>query len=326
MNDDSIAVKQPQPQPAAATVEPTAAPQATITTTQQSHTHYAKKHEVDTTATAISEPPTPQESTPDTTQSQIETFHLQPFGFAGDSIDSLKLSAIPPQGEGGDPTAYAASQNTAVSSVLIACFLVMIYALSQARGQIAKIVRHIMDNRYNRSMTIASLPELRYLFLLIICTAAELGLIYFNATTTSLDEEALSTLPTIGIYSAIALAYIIAKGVMYVIINWVFFSREQRGAWTDVYVTLMAALGVALLPIALAQTYLEISADTTLTLAIVAVGIQKIVSLSKAYDIFFSRSGGMLHVVPYFLTLDLLPIAALIQAWQMCQATLTTMI
>jgi len=314
----------------AVATESAAAGQQAATAAPQSHRSHAPKPIAPTTgsyadSTAVTVAATPSASVQpvggDT--AELPAFSPQLFGLDGDSTAAFSLSTVPPRGEGGDPTAYAAWQNTAVGGTLIGCFLLIVYALSQSRGQISKIVRHIIDNRHNRSMTIASLPELRYMFLLMLCTAAECGLIYFNFTTTSIDEEALPTLPTVGIYAAVALVYIMAKGILFGVVNWTFFSREQGAAWTDVYVTMTAALGVALLPVAVAQTYTGVSAEAVAAMAAVAVGLQKLVSLRKAYDIFFSRFGEALHTLPYFVTLELLPIAALLWAWQECREMIT---
>lgn len=322
MKPDSIAVIQPQVEPQATTVEPQSTEQPASISTAQSHKHRTVTASPDSLSATSDITLQPQEQAIDTAPDEPTEFKTLPFGFEGDSIDSLSIASIAPQGEGGDPTAYEASQNTVIGSMLICCFLVIIYALSRAQGQLKKIVSHVITNRHNRSMTIASLPELRYMFLLTICTTIETALLFYNATTTGINEESLSTLPTIGIYAAIVLVYIMMKGMLFVVVNWVFFSREQRAAWTDVYVVLTAGLGVVLLPIVLLQTYIDIDSTVLLWIVVAAVAMQKIVAMRKAIDIFFSGRSSVLHVIPYTLTLDLLPICCLILALQQCHESI----
>lgn len=315
MNPDSIAAIQPQEQPTQELPEATVS-HATTTI------HRATVAQQDTLSAYTTYKVEPEPKAEEPQADTLAELHLMEFGFTGDSIDSVAFLSVEPQGEGGDPTAYEASQNTVIGSLLICCFLVIIYALSQAKGQLQKIVSHVVANRHNRSMTVASLPELRFMFLLAICTTIECALLFYNATTTGIDEESLSTLPTIGIYAAVVLVYIMAKGLGFVVVNWVFFTREQRAAWIDVYVVLTAALGVVLLPIVVMQTYVDIDAKVLLWIVVAVVAMQKIVAMRKAYDIFFSGRNSALHVIPYILTLDLLPIAGLILALLQCHESI----
>lgn len=345
MNDDSIATLQPEPQPQAVAIEPDSSREAATTANPSGQNGIAiqpiRQHAEEQTDTASgqgyaaawsdggsAEALADSAITADGGGEQADSaalggFITLPRDFVADSAWLQRQWSLDAQGEGGDPTAYSSASDSVVGGVIIACFLVMVYALSNARGQIAKITRHIMDNRHRRSMTIASLPELRHLFLLVACTAAETGLVYYNYTVPGLPGGAMGALPMIGAYTAVALAYMMAKGLCYTFLNWVFFTREQRSAWTDVFVYFNAALGVALFPITVAQTYLGLAPATLIAVVALAVGAQKAMLAHKAYDIFFARSGAMPHTLLYFATLELLPVALLLTALGGCREALT---
>lgn len=326
MTDDSIATITPHPQLQEQTVQQEGEPQKALSEETLSQNKAAAEphrmhHRIvaDTVATPHGSIAEPQQRESEAADSRQWAFKPLPFGQEADSTDTYAILSEPAQGEGGDPTTYSSSRDSSIGGLCILCFLLIIYALSSARSQIMNITRGIFDTTHRRDMAIMSLPEMRYLFLLLFCTAIEQGLLFFSFSNDDIDDIALPTIAVVGIYAAIYIAFIAAKAFVYVFVNWVFFHRDQNSAWIDVFVYINAATGIILFPLMLIQIYAPMQRETAVWIVVAAIGATKLISMCKAHDIFFPRYPITLHLLLYIFTFEILPIGALIKAWQLCQ-------
>lgn len=333
MIGDTLTTIQPQEHTTATTIKPdTAHHNAPVTPhddvsadyTRQYQQHPATPIDAATELYSTRIYPTDSSTTAiNTQQAAVDTtggIHFTlPFSAAPDSTSTLMLGMADPSTQGGDPTIYSLRHDTTVGVTLVICFLLIVYALNRTQNQMGKIVRGILDNTRHRTFTIASLPEMRYLMLLIFCTAIETALVYYNITTTSAPDTSLTTAPIVGIYTAIAIVYLIVKTLVYNFINWVFFSKEQRSAWNGVYVLATSVTSLLLFPILIAQIYLELNANETIIALIVVLGILKLLEMSKAAGIFFGQELTPLHITIYLSVLEIIPIGALISILELCR-------
>ena len=146
---------------------------------------------------------------------------------------------------------------------------------------------------------------MRFHLFLVMQTSLLLSIIYYFFTRGGergrLDSD--SQLLTIGVFFTAFIAYFILKNIIYGIVNWVFFSRKDRGKWSKTWLFLTSLEGVLLFPLVLLQVYFSLSLQAAL--------IYKMLSFYKCYAIFFKRSGASLQIFLYFCALEVMPALAL---------------
>lgn len=249
-----------------------------------------------------------------------------PFLSAPDSTSTHLLGLADPKAQGGDPTIYSLRHDTTVGVVLVLCFMLIIYAINRTQSQIGKIARSFLDSTKRRTLNIASLPEMHYLLQLMLCSAIEVALIYYNLTAATTLDTAFRPPLIMVIYVAIAIVYLGLKTLFYAFINWVFFDSEQRAAWNGVYVLATAASSLLLFPILIAQIYLGLSAVGTMIAVVALLGTMKLLEMSKAASILFAGEIAPIHTTIYLSVMEIVPFGVLIAVLDICREAIILMI
>ena len=109
------------------------------------------------------------------------------------------------------------------------------------------------------------------------------------------------------------LVYFVLKRLMSGFVNWIFFCRKKIFTWQRANTFLFVAEAIFFLVLAIAVMFLPIPPSNMLLLALFFVAFVKIVLLFRTYQIFFSKIYGILHLIVYFCTLELMPLFVLQQ-------------
>ena len=213
----------------------------------------------------------------------------------------------------GTPSPYAVSNDNTVTALLLGCFVMAMIAFSVSRNFILKQIKSFFHvSRSNANVT-ETTYEVRFHLFLVMQTSLLLSIIYYFFTRGGergrLDSH--SQLLTIGVFFTAFIAYFMLKNIIYGIVNWVFFSRKDRGKWSKTWLFLTSLEGVLLFPLVLLQVYFSLSLQAALIYTLFVIIFIKMLSFYKCYAIFFKRSGASLQIFLYFCALEVMPALAL---------------
>ena len=110
-----------------------------------------------------------------------------------------------------------------------------------------------------------------------------------------------------GIYIGVLISYLIIKWFIYSFINWVFFEKEKNKLWIEAVFNIIAALGFILFITALYIVFLDSEFHFSAKIILIIIFISKILLFYKCFRYFFRGFHGVLHLILYFCTLEIIP-------------------
>lgn len=97
------------------------------------------------------------------------------------------------------------------------------------------------------------------------------------------------------------------KQMLYKVVNFSFFSKEQRGEWENVYSNINCLIGYCLFVLYLVFVYLNVDSTTGIAATALCYILAKIVLFFNVFRIFLSKTHGILHLIVYFCALEIVP-------------------
>lgn len=215
------------------------------------------------------------------------------------------------QGVAGDPVPYTVASDNFMTSLLLFCFVITVFAL---RGTQSFITRQIKSfsffSRGNSSDVAETSSEVRFQFILIAVSCLMASLLY----TAYLREYVTSTF-TIGQSQMISLfAGVFAIGItmkllVYFIVNSIFFDKKKNQHWTKSYFFISAFLGLLLLPLVYIQSFFNLTFESTANYTIVLFLLSELLLFWRQNQIFFAQKGRLLQNILYFCMLEIVPMS-----------------
>ena len=212
-------------------------------------------------------------------------------------------------GEQGEPVPYNIANDNFITSLLLACFLLALFASAQSHRFIARQAKSFFSApRREFSDITETSNEVRFQLFLALQTSLLVALIYFfywhnGDTSVNFTDK----YKEIAIYTGIVAAYFFVKLLLYWITGWVFFNRKQTSLWAHAYLFLVSTEGVLLLPAVLLCAYLKTNPTKMLLYIIAVVGIVKLLTLYRSTVIFFRKKNVYLQNILYFCALEIVP-------------------
>jgi len=236
--------------------------------------------------------------------------------FAKDSLYNPEVK-VAGHGVSGDPVPYTIANDNFITSLLLGCFLLAVLAISKSRQFIARQAKNFFRVANEKTTVITETSsELRSQLFLVMQTCLLLAIIYFfyqqggyTQKTYLVEQNQL-----IGIFSLVIAAYFIIKALLYLFVDWVFFTPKQNEMWLKSYLFLVSVEGVLLFPMVMLQSYFQMSIHTTNIYTIVVLIVIKMLTLYRCYTIFFKRNGGFLQNILYFCALEITTLILLLTA------------
>lgn len=149
---------------------------------------------------------------------------------------------------------------------------------------------------------------------LLLLTCCSLGLIVSGLTMYYPAVGRLGSGFSLGMKAAVwTLVFFIVKGIVYGVINWVFFRHEQNVRWMSSYFFLTGAFSFLLYPFALIELYAGLSGKLLTVILLFIFISYEILLFYKLNVNFRAKRYGYLLIFLYFCAVELLP--ALI-VWQ----------
>lgn len=215
-----------------------------------------------------------------------------------------------PNGIAGDPADYAFRNDDNVTGIMLASFFVMAWVIATSW----KFLRsHFNDFFYTRErgnlFAERDGRQLRGRAFLVVQTCFLISLLTFTATRTLLPDVFATASPylLLGGVTVLSIAYYLLKLLLYSIVNHTFFSPAKCHLWTDTYLVSVLLTGCILLPVVLLVVFFDLPFASAILVTVLLLSVIKMLLLYKSYCIFFKTRLGVVHVILYLCTLEVIP-------------------
>ena len=205
-----------------------------------------------------------------------------------------------------------------ISGALLLCFVLTLVVYSFFRIYLVQQYHGLLHvPRSDRDLPGETTRELRLKLLLAFQTCLLFGIaIYFLSKTYVSDSFIVeSDYLLILFFLAVVIAYALLKGILYTIVNAVFFGGKRNKHLLRSLLLISASQGVLMYPAVLLLVYFDLPLDIVLYYFIFVVVLGKILAFYKSYVIFFRQKGGFLQIILYFCALEIVPLAVLVGTW-----------
>lgn len=203
------------------------------------------------------------------------------------------------------------SDNNVIVAIMIG-FLLTVIALQNEKKGIYRILRNcfstssdrtnLFDKRYNSTSNIPTV---------LLCAVSGImgGLLVYHYYSYSSPEFFFKANhpAMISVYSGMIIVFLIIKWIMYSFINWIFFDKEKNRQWIEDVFNLIAALGFTLFITTLYIVFLDSEFHFSAKIILIIIFISKILLFYKCLRYFFKGFHGILHLILYFCTLEIIP-------------------
>ncbi len=216
-------------------------------------------------------------------------------------------------GVAGDPMPYSLRSDNVISLLFIICFVVGMIAFAKSRRFILRQSKHFFYvPRSETSAITETSSEVRFQFFLVLQTSLLLSLLQYFYTQHHIGTTFIlsSEYQLIAIYFGMWAGYFLLKGLLYTLVNTVFFGARKNLQWIKALLFITAMEGVVMLPLGLLQVYFNMSIESVMTYFIAVLIFVKLLTFYKCYIIFFRRTGVFLQIILYFCALEIIPLAA----------------
>lgn len=204
----------------------------------------------------------------------------------------------------GIERAQSIGETDGVGLLLIVCFLLLTGIVSRSWKYLQRASQDFFYPTDHNNIYDDSTPDNRLHggLALLLLVGISIGLLCY----------ALMPAIALWVWLAAAIGCEAGKVGIYAFVNTTFFTPTQRFTWRGGYRLLILLQSVLLSLIACAAIYFGVQQQWVVIAAVLAVGVVKILLLYKTIATFFPGNSQLLHLILYFCTLEIAPIAALL--------------
>lgn len=239
----------------------------------------------------------------------------------------------------GQPVPYQLGGDEWVMGILMFCFLVTSYVLSQDRTLLFQALRKLFSTRsFGHIFHKQTLVDTYCLLLLNLQTCLLVAVLllkfYMDAWCSDSPVDVVSSaVPDVvspldinviqsgvasltefdvhnllGGYIAIAILYLLFKRYSYKLVNWAWFDKAKNNLWIDSYFFTESIFGMLLLPATLLIVYGDLPLYISVIIPVFLFLLMNLFFIYKCFSIFFSQLHGSCYLFLYFCTLEVLPL------------------
>lgn len=221
-------------------------------------------------------------------------------------------------GVAGEPLPYTVRNDNLITSMLLGCFLLMLFVYAHFHRFIARqyrdlfLIPHSMDSVFTETS-----GELRIKILLCLQTFL-LGSVFVYFLTKEYGGDTFiveSDYMLIFLFFGLILFYMLFKIAAYTMVNWVFFNGKRNGQFIRSLLLVVASEGILFYPVVLLLVYFELSIQSVVYYFLVVLILGKIVVFYRTYVIFFRQNVFLLQIFLYFCALEIVPILSAVGIW-----------
>lgn len=217
------------------------------------------------------------------------------------------------QGVPGDPVPYTVASDNFMTSLLLICFVVTIFALRGARGFIIRKLKSF--SYYGRGLSddlTETSTEVRFQLILMAESCLMASLFYFSYLTDLVTETfTIGQSQIITLFTGVFALSLLAKITLYDIVNSIFFDKKKNKHWTRSFAFLTALFGLSMIPLVFIQAFFNLTFDSTAVYILFLLIFYELLLFWRQNQIFFAQNGRFLQNILYFCMLEIIPGAIL---------------
>jgi len=254
---------------------------------------------------------------------QLPQYYREGF-FAKDSLlhpeVPLRFCGMP-----GDPVPYNAFRDNTVTILLLVSFVISVISFAYLRNFVFHQTKLFFYARQeNASGYSETSGEVYFQAFLMLLSCLMMALILYFYTINKYGDAFMlkSQYYLILIFFASTISYTLLKFFVYWVVNSVFFDSKTNKQFIKALFFIVSLGGALLFPLVVIWTYYELSAQSAVIYFIISLGIVKILTFYKGYNIFFKRNVARLQIILYFCTLEIVP---MLTFWGALEITLSSL-
>lgn len=211
----------------------------------------------------------------------------------------------------GEPLPYQLRNDLPITCVVFLCFFLIIYGLKNSKKYLHQHLKSFFRHKERAGLfDDTSSFDIRYVFTLGSITCISFGLFiynFFSQTEPSLFQIIPHSIILCG-YLLSILLFITGKVLLYQFVNWIFFDKDKNKTWLTSYFDLLSGASLILFPLLLLVIYFNLDFNFSKTFILFVVICFKILLFYKCVRNFFNHFHGVLHLILYFCTLEIIPL------------------
>lgn len=222
----------------------------------------------------------------------------------------MPLTTLLTSGMKGEPMPYLLRSDWFITGILFLCLIIISYIISKGKKHLQQQLKSIFTTRERASLfDEATGSDIRYTFALIVNACIMLGISAYHYMVYSIPQllDTGRSVVLLGFFIFLSVLYMIIKWGLYKTINWIFFEKSRNMSWMVSYFNVIIWLGLVLLPVILLTVYFDLTASNSFLFMALAILSAKILLFWKCFNNFFGKIHGILHLIMYFCTLEILP-------------------
>jgi hypothetical protein len=166
------------------------------------------------------------------------------------------------------------------------------------------------ERKFSKTTNLPAIGEVRNTLLLTTVSCLCLGLIFAEQ---DLHLEAIFSLhysfPMLMVFVAMVfMAHLFLKGLLYSVINWVFFSPEKNREWNHSYFFLTSIFAYLIFPVTLVDVFAHYNFKNVSFCLLFLLLLYKILLFFKLSVNFRAKKHGYVLIFLYFCTVELVPL------------------
>jgi len=216
-------------------------------------------------------------------------------------------------GVAGDPIPYAIHNDNIVTGLLIASFLLIMFAMSRISSFMIHQAKNFfytpkVDQGFTETGT-----EIKFQIVFLVITSLYYALLFYFFATRRIAETFIlsSEYGLLAIFAFMIFGYFLLKGLLYTLVNNIFFERKKNLHFLGNLLFIVSLEGVLLFPLVLLLAYFQFSMQNAINYCIFILALAKILTFYKTYIIFFKQKGLFLEIILYFCALEMIPLVML---------------
>ena len=231
------------------------------------------------------------------------------------SKDSLFHPELPGGrfGVAGDPVPYSIHNDSVITSILLAFFILVVIAIANIHEFIVRQFKNFFYiPREGTSEMTETGTELRIQVFMVFLSSLLLSLLFYFYTIHYIGDTFVleSQYHLIAVYLVLMIVYFTAKVILYSVVNSVFFDSKRKRHWFKTLLFISSMEGLILFPAVLLQTYFDMSEKNVILYYTIVLFFVKILTFFKCYVVFFRRNVVKLQIILYFCALEMVPLIA----------------
>lgn len=217
------------------------------------------------------------------------------------------------RGVPGDPVPYTIAGDSLITSILLCCFLLATIAIAKSGRFLGRQLKSFFRSPREGTTTVTETSyELRFQMFLVAQTCLLSAIVYYfflqSLTGRSFSLEHYQVL---AVFTGVFVVYFILKGLLYTMVDLVFFDSKKNEQWIKAALFLVSSEGILLFPAVLLLAYFNLTIHAAVVYAVCVVILSKLLSFYKTYSIFFKRSISVVQSFLYFCALEVMPLGLL---------------